>query len=106
MNEVILTVFPNGSTLGQSFGLRLSSVIDSSTSNCNLLKVILDNETHTIEDSLLTYQNQQRIANPAINDWIFRNNLNEYRKGIPPKLKFSLVNQNNEHIYKYLSRVR
>ena len=105
MNEVILKVFPNGSTLKPSFGLRLPTVTNFKTADCVLLKVIFDNKTHTIENALKTYQNQRRIANRAINDWIYNNDLNNYDNGKPPKLKFSLVIQNNEHIYKYLSRV-
>lgn len=99
MKDFILTVCPAGTSDRPQFTLQLAKEIKHLSSSCTKLIITLENKPIEIEDGIDTYKKYQRLTNSEINQWILKNKLDNYKKGNPIKLIFSLKISKNTHNY-------
>ena len=98
MKTVILKTAP-----APNYSLRIESGYKEIVKKCTKLFICLEDDFFEIKKGMRTYQNNGRITDKQINQWIRIKNLHVYPKGYPYELDFTLIIENTKHIYKFIS---
>jgi hypothetical protein len=97
MKTVILKIAP-----APNYSLRIESGYEEIVKKCTKLYICLDVDFFEIKNGMKTYQNNGRITDTQINEWIRSKNLHVYPKGYPYELEFTLAIEDTKHTYKFI----
>ncbi len=98
MKKVILKVAP-----GPNYSLRIESGYEEIVKTCNELFICFEKDFFEIKKGMRTYQNNGRITDKQINQWIRGKNLHIYPKGYPYELDFTFTIEGAKHTYQFIA---